>query len=169
MFDHKINNLNLKISSDINTNELGDDLRFLIYYLGQQKQKNIILMSNGSCLVTIVKKDDLVQSISINLGTSTSLNVMKNTYQLDTNKLFFNGYGTNTNDALALGEYLMLKGILMTTLENFHIRKSSIILCGNGYDENWLNNFKTTTKLKFQYQPNLVLKTFRTWCLNNLY
>lgn len=169
LFDCKVNHLNLKISPNINYDELGDDLRFLIYYLSQIKNKDAVLMSNGSCLVTMVKQDHLVNSISINLGLSTSLEVINSKFGLTTNRVFFNQYGTNTNDALALGEYLMFKGILMSTLENFHIKDSLVILCGNGFNEEWINNFKGTTKLKINYCPNLVLKTFRKWCLENFH
>lgn len=169
LFDHNINHLNLKINPDINYDELGDDLRFLIYYLNQIENKDVVLMSDGSCLVTIVKQDHLVNSISINLGLSTSLEVINNKFGLATNRVFFNQYGTNTNNALALGEYLMFKGILMSTLENFHITDSLIVLCGNGFNKEWINSFKNTTKLKIEYYPNLVLKTFRKWCLDNFH
>lgn len=169
LFDHNINHLDLKINPDINYDELGDDLRFLIYYLNQIENKDVVLMSDGSCLVTIVKQDHLINSISINLGLSTSLEVINSKFGLTTNRVFFNQYGTNTNDALALGEYLMFKGILMSTLENFHIKDSLVILCGNGFNEEWINNFKGTTKLKINYCPNLVLKTFRKWCLENFH
>lgn len=169
LFDHNINHLNLKINPDIDYDELGDDLRFLIYYLNQIENKDIVLMSDGSCLVTIVKQDHLINSISINLGLSTSLEVINNKFGLETNRVFFNQYGTNTNNALALGEYLMFKGILMSTLENFRIKDSLIVLCGNGFNKEWINSFKDTTKLKIEYYPNLVLKTFRKWCLDNFH
>lgn len=168
LFDHYVHHLALKINPNINQDELGDDLRFLIYYLGEHNAQDIALMSDGSCLVTIVKQDDVINSVSINLGLKTSLDVIHRNYGLTTNRMFFNSYGTNTNDALALGEYLMFKGVLTTTLENFNLKECLIILCGNGFNENWINQFQDTTKLKLNYIPDLVIRTFRAWCLKSL-
>lgn len=168
LFDKKVNSLDINVSPDININELGNDLYFLVYYLSQLERQNAILISHGSCLVTIVKKSGVVVSASINLGLSTSLEVMQEKYHLTTDGNFFNGNGTNTDKAISLGEFLIFKGLIDATTKHFNVSNNQLILCGNGLSPIWLEQFKTATNYDFINQPFLVLETFRTWCKNIL-
>lgn len=155
------------IPKKFNLNELGNDLIFLIHYLQSLPHENIILVSNGSCIVTIIKKDGNIDSISINSGIFANKKILENYYNLKSNFIFYDKSASNTNDSICLGYYLMINGIINESSKFINSVDLNYVFCGNGFDTKY-KNYLLSKYNPINIDNNLVLKLFEQWCLNNL-
>lgn len=147
--------------------EIGNDIWFMIYYLNTLSSTDAILVSSGSCLVSVVKKNSMVHSVTINLGIDKSYSCLNEQFNFSCEPKFFCGPATNTPESIKLGTYNLVNGLVLVNKENFHLSNPQIIFCGNGFNLEWKTNLQKKYS-NFIFDNNLVLHVFRKWCLDNL-
>lgn len=166
IFDIKKYQEQFVVSKKFHQNEIGNDLWFLIYYLNKISCDDVIMISSGSCLVSIVKKQNQICSISINLGISNTNLTLRDKFNLQTSQRINDESGTATDLCISLGNYCLINGVIQTNTEIFSLHNPQIVVCGNDWDDNCTKKIiekYPTTILK----NNLVLSTFKNWCLDN--
>lgn len=162
VFDKKEYYKEFNIPSKFNYKEIGHDIYFMINYLNELNSKNSLLISYGTYNVYIIKKNNIIESIQIELGNSIINNFLANKFNLDTTQLIPNLMDVrNTLDSINSSSYFRIIGTIEFIKKYYELNDSEIIFCGNNIDKIINNNFCDS-----QIFHNLVLISFKKWCVN---
>lgn len=168
LFDKFLYTNTFNIPSFFQIGELGEDLIFLLDYLMNSSEKNIILLSSGTTIVSIIKKNNIIDSIMINLGIENQINTINKKLNWSIQNQFTNKYIFNsTNNAVNLGIFTLINGIIKQIQFQNQDKNFKFIFCGNGFDSKW-KKFLLKTYHPIIFDNNLVLNLFIDWVNNNL-
>lgn len=168
LFDKYLYANTFNIPNYFQINQIGEDLIFLLNYLMNLTEKNIILMSAGTALVSIVKRNNKINSISINLGIENQVDAINKKLNWTIKNEFTNRYNLNsTNNAVNLGIFNCINGIIKQIQSQNPQTFYNFIFCGNGFDLKW-SNFLLKTYKPLVLDNNFVLNLFSEWVNNNL-
>lgn len=168
LFDKYKHSNNMKISNLFKLEQMGEDIIFLLDYLLKSSLKNVILMSAGTALVTIIKKDNKINSVAINLGIENQIIAINKKLHWSIKNQFVSEFNlTNPDSAVNLGVFNCVNGTIQQ-IQNTHKNINyQLVFCGNGFDVNWAKYLLKTYK-PLKLDNNLVLNLFSEWVKHNL-
>ena len=143
---------NVLINKDININEIGVDILLASKYLNN---KNGVIIINGTALISIYINNSRIESVSIQAGIAKQNNFLNSLLFLKNNYKFSSKLATNTKQAIELGNFFNVSGIINYYCEKYNIQY--FVLTGNGFSQSDVDNF-LSKKYNIEYVDNLVLK-----------
>ena len=143
---------NVLINKDININEIGVDILLASKYLNN---KNGVIIINGTALISIYINNSRIESVSIQAGIAKQNNFLNSLLFLKNNYKFSSKLATNTKQAIELGNFFNVSGIINYYCEKYNIQY--FVLTGNGFSQSDVDNF-LSKKYNIEYVENLVLK-----------
>ncbi len=143
---------NVLINKDININEIGVDILLASKYLNN---KNGVIIINGTALISIYINNSRIESVSIQAGIAKQNNFLNSLLFLKNNYKFSSKLATNTKQAIELGNFFNVSGIINYYSEKYDIQY--FVLTGNGFSQSDVDNF-LSKKYNIEYVENLVLK-----------
>ena len=168
LFDKYEHSNKMQIPSSLKLEQTGEDIIFLLDYLLKLPSKNVILMSAGSALVTIIKKDNKINSVAINLGIENQIITINEKLHWSIKNRFVTEFDlTKPDSAVNLGIFNCVNGTIKQ-IQNTHKNINyQLVFCGNGFDINWTKYLLKTYK-PLKLDNNLVLNLFSEWVKHNL-
>lgn len=151
---------------NIDINEIGYDLLFLSLFIKTKINSDCLLISNGTCLTSILKLNNKIVSISIGLGFNTANLILKNKFGFIYQQDLKIKFGNNTNNAINLHQIYTIDGIIEVNkkiLDN----NFKIILTGNGFNNEWFE-YVSSKYQNVDFIANLTLLMFREWILKKI-
>ena len=142
---------NVLINKDININEIGVDILLASKYLNN---KNGVIIINGTALISIYINNSRIESVSIQAGIAKQNNFLNSLLFLKNNYKFSSKLATNTKQAIELGNFFNVSGIINYYWEKYNIQY--FVLTGNGFSQSDVDNF-LSKKYNIEYVENLVL------------
>lgn len=146
---------------NIKPTEVGNDLLFLSLYLKNNVHSDGIVISHGTCLTSISKKNGQIVSISIGLGFNLTNIILNERFGFQYHQDLAFQFGDTTNHAINLHEIFVIKGIIETN-KQWLSHNFPIVLTGNGFNEDW-KNYLSKDYQNINFSPNLTLLSFRDW------
>lgn len=161
IFDKEKYHNEFNLQKKFDYKEIGDDIYFMINFLIESNLSNYLLVSYGTYTVYLIIKNNLIESIQIELGNDAINKFLANKFDLEFFKLKPNLVnGNNTINAINSATYFRTIGTIEEIKKYYKFSNNEIIFCGNGISNTITNNFQDCNVIN-----NLVLLSFKKWCI----